>query len=148
MHRLVLAVWSLLPTRAQGFVGDLVHGCVTVGVAAIMLRHGTHVLLAEHTYKQPAWQLPGDYVDRGEQPAHALTRELREELGFQMGPCRLIHADRARPHHLTLYYLVEASSTFRPSTEISALRPFPLDALPATLPADQRRALLLATNPD
>jgi hypothetical protein len=65
-----------------------------------------------------------------------------------MGTCRLVHADRVRPHHLTLYYLVEATGTFRPSAEISALRPFPLDALPATLPANQRRALLLATKPD
>jgi ADP-ribose pyrophosphatase YjhB (NUDIX family) len=148
MHRVVLAVWSLLPTSAQRFVGDLLHGRVTVGVCAIILRHGTHVLLAQHTYKQPAWQLPGGYVDRGEQPSAALACELREELGFHIGTCRLVHAERERPHHLTLYYVVEASGTFRPSAEISSLRPWPLDALPATLPADQRRALLLATSPD
>jgi ADP-ribose pyrophosphatase YjhB (NUDIX family) len=117
-------------------------------VAAMMLRHDTHVLLAEHTYRQPAWCLPGGYVARGAQPAHALRRELHEELGYRMETCRLIHAERPRPHHLTLYYVVEASGAFRPSAEICALRPWPLDALPATLPADQRRALLLATSPD
>jgi hypothetical protein len=61
-----------------------------------------------------------------------------------METCRLVHAERPRPHHLTLNYLVEASGTFRPSPEVSAVQPFPLDALPPDLPAEQRRALMLA----
>jgi hypothetical protein len=43
----------------------------------------------------------------------------------------------------TLYYLVEADGIFTPSAEASALRPWPLDALPPELPAGQRRALAL-----
>jgi ADP-ribose pyrophosphatase YjhB (NUDIX family) len=146
MHRFLLATWSLLPSRVQGLVGDLLHDRVTVGVVAIMLRHGTHVLLAEHTYRRPAWCLPGGYVARGEQPAAALRRELREELDYVLETCRLVHAERARRHHLTLYYVVKVSGTFRPSAEISALQEFPLDALPESLPADQRRALREATS--
>jgi hypothetical protein len=40
--------------------------------------------------------------------------------------------------------LVEVAGTFTPSAEVSALRPWPLDALPLDLPAGQRWALMLA----
>jgi ADP-ribose pyrophosphatase YjhB (NUDIX family) len=115
-----------------------------VGVVAIILRHGTRVLLALHTYKRTACHLPGGYLSRGEQPAEGLRRELREELGYTMITCQLVHAETDRHRRLlTLYYLVEAEGTFRPSAEVRALRPWPLDALPADLPATQRRALAL-----
>jgi ADP-ribose pyrophosphatase YjhB (NUDIX family) len=86
----------------------------------------------------------GGNYRRGEPPAEGLRRELQEELGYHMEMCQLVHAETDRHRRLlTLYYLVEAEGTFRPSAEISALHPWPLDALPADLPAEQRRALAL-----
>jgi ADP-ribose pyrophosphatase YjhB (NUDIX family) len=142
---LLLAVWSRLPPWLQDRLANLLSPRLNVGVVAIILRHGTHVLLAEHTYKSTAWHLPAGYLGRGEQPAEGLRRELREELGYQMETCRLLHAETARRRRLlVLYYLVEAEGTFRPSAEIAALRPWPLDALPGKLSAAERRALVLA----
>lgn len=40
-----------------------------------------HVLLVRHSYGRPVWALPGGGVGRGEEPALAAMREIREELG-------------------------------------------------------------------
>jgi ADP-ribose pyrophosphatase YjhB (NUDIX family) len=149
LHRLLLRLWARLPFWVRARLSWLLSAKLNVGVCAIILRHGTHVLLVHHTYKLKApWQLPGGFLKAGEQPAEGLRRELAEELGLSVDTCRLVHAEAWTRRQVTLYYLVEATGTFRPSAEISALQPIPLDALPATLPADQRRALLLATSPD
>jgi ADP-ribose pyrophosphatase YjhB (NUDIX family) len=50
------------------------------------------VLLARRG-REPAmglWDLPGGFVDEGEEPLEALTRELREETGLVIEPGRLL----------------------------------------------------------
>ncbi|WP_158607464.1 NUDIX hydrolase [Flexivirga caeni] len=47
---------------------------------ALVRDESGRVLLCELVYKQP-WDLPGGVVDPAESPAHAVIRELREELG-------------------------------------------------------------------
>lgn len=54
------------------------------------------VLLVRKTYGE-RWDIPGGYVDRGESPAQACRRELREELGLDRTPGRLLVVDWA-PH--------------------------------------------------
>ena len=56
----------------------------------------------------------------------------------------LIYAEPSRIRHVTLFSRGETSGTFQPSAEISAVRPCSLDALPETLPTNQRRALVVA----
>jgi ADP-ribose pyrophosphatase YjhB (NUDIX family) len=145
LHRFLLAVWSRLPVWLQDRLANLLFPRLNVGVVAIIMRHGTHVLLARHTYKRTPWRLPGGYLGRGEQPIDGLRRELGEELGYVLTAGRLLYAETASQRRLlTLYYLVEAEGTFRPSAEIAALQSWPLDALPAGLPDEQRRALAVA----
>jgi 8-oxo-dGTP diphosphatase len=52
------------------------------------------ILLVRKTYGN-TWDIPGGYVDRGESPASACLRELREELGLSRTVKRLLVNDWA-----------------------------------------------------
>lgn len=69
-----------------GFVAMLNAGLPRKRAIAQGLLHDEHgrVLLCELTYKSE-WDLPGGVVEPGESPALGLVRELREELGVDVG---------------------------------------------------------------
>jgi ADP-ribose pyrophosphatase YjhB (NUDIX family) len=54
------------------------------------------VLLVKPSYKA-GWEIPGGYVEPGESPKQAASREVREELGVQPPIGRLLVVDGA-PH--------------------------------------------------
>ena len=56
-------------------------------VGAAVVRHG-RVLATRRTHPPEAagrWELPGGKVEPGEGPADAVVREVREELGCEVG---------------------------------------------------------------
>ena len=54
------------------------------------------ILLVQPTYKDH-WDIPGGYVERGETPAQAAAREIREELSLEVAVGPLLVTDWA-PH--------------------------------------------------
>lgn len=62
--------------------------------AGALFVDGDRVLLVRKTYGNK-WDIPGGYVDRGESPAAACEREVREELGIERRPQRLLVNDWA-----------------------------------------------------
>jgi 8-oxo-dGTP pyrophosphatase MutT (NUDIX family) len=65
-----------------------------VAAGALFFDDQGRVLLVHPTYKD-TWDIPGGYVERGESPAAACRRELREELGIDREPRGLISVDWA-----------------------------------------------------
>jgi len=51
-----------------------------------------NVLLVKPTYKPP-WEVPGGVVEQAESPLAACRREIREELGLDIRPARLLVVD-------------------------------------------------------
>jgi 8-oxo-dGTP pyrophosphatase MutT (NUDIX family) len=62
--------------------------------AGALFVEGNRILLVRKTYGN-RWDIPGGYVDIGESPAQACTREIREELGLDRSPTRLLVNDWA-----------------------------------------------------
>jgi 8-oxo-dGTP pyrophosphatase MutT (NUDIX family) len=66
--------------------------------ADVLLRDGSgRMLLVDPKYK-PDWDLPGGMAEANEPPALAARRELREELGLDLPPGRLLCVDWVSPH--------------------------------------------------
>lgn len=61
----------------------LVH--VAVGVILDGDRNILITRRAPHTHQGGLWEFPGGKVEEGESPTGALARELREELGIEIG---------------------------------------------------------------
>ena len=69
-----------------------------VAAGALFVDEQGRVLLVHPTYKE-TWDIPGGYVERGESPAAACRREVKEELGLDRPPLRLISVDWAPSDH-------------------------------------------------
>ncbi len=83
-------------------------------VAGALLDHDGRVLIAERPagkYMAGRWEFPGGKVTRDEPPEQALRRELREELGVELGRAdfvmELVHAYPDREVQLR-FYIVDA----------------------------------------
>jgi RimJ/RimL family protein N-acetyltransferase len=75
------------PTSWAGFIGVLNAGLPTKRVIAqgLIRNSANEILLCELTYKQE-WDLPGGVVDPRESPAHAVVREIGEEMQVEVSP--------------------------------------------------------------
>jgi len=79
------------PTSRDGFIAVLNAGLPTKRVIAqgLIRNSANEILMCELIYKQE-WDLPGGVVDPHESPAHALIREIREELAVEVSPRSLV----------------------------------------------------------
>lgn len=82
LHRLALDAFGRLPARLRRLAVALGTPDYTVG-AVCVLTDGDRVLLLCQRHR-PDWSLPGGLLDRGEGPADAVRRELREEIGVDV----------------------------------------------------------------
>lgn len=67
-----------------------------IAAGCLFLDELGRVLLVKPVYKQP-WEIPGGGVEADESPRAACRREVREELGLDRAPGRLLCVDYRRP---------------------------------------------------
>ena len=69
-----------------------------VAAGALFFDDQDRVLLVKPTYKD-GWEIPGGYVEPGETPTEACSREVKEELGLDRRVGQLLVADWAPSDH-------------------------------------------------
>ena len=104
-------------------------------VAAAVLDAAGRVLIAERPAGKPMagrWEFPGGKIAEGESADAALQRELREELGIEIGPAEFVmelqHAYPDREVHLRFYVVREFFGELQP-LDCQRLRHVPVDRL-------------------
>nr|WP_083926803.1 NUDIX domain-containing protein [Nocardiopsis valliformis] len=63
-----------------------------VSVKSVVVRDGRVLLLRN---ERDEWEIPGGYIEHGETPTQAVTREVKEELGITPPTGRLLVVDWA-----------------------------------------------------
>jgi 8-oxo-dGTP diphosphatase len=81
LHRALLRLFRLLPPRARRAAVSAFAPSFTVGAICLIERADGRVLLVRQVYRE-RWGIPGGLLDRGEDPAQAAHREIREEVGL------------------------------------------------------------------
>lgn len=78
----------------------------TVGVVGVVFNPAGDVLIVEHVFhRELPWGLPGGWVERNEDPALGLQRELVEELQLVTEVGQIVALEKTYPNHLDLAYL-------------------------------------------
>lgn len=134
-QRLALQVFRRLPVQARRSVVRALSPTFTAGSIVVIERDDGAVLLIRQAYRS-GWGLPGGLMAKGESPEEAAVREVREEVGLELGalgpaklvldvePRRLDFVFSARVH-------VDGDGGVQPtSPELREARWFSRDALP------------------
>jgi 8-oxo-dGTP diphosphatase len=127
--------WSTLPIWVHFLAARLVRPRFRAAVAAIIFNEQGQILLFKHTYRKFEWGLPAGGLEHREQPRDAIQREFMEETGMEIKVERLLTALSAREdHHISMIYLCTiVSGEFKESHEISEMKYFDVQSLPARM---------------
>jgi 8-oxo-dGTP pyrophosphatase MutT (NUDIX family) len=63
------------------------------GAGAILHDPAGRILLVKPSYHDDTWEIPGGGLNAGEDPMQAVVREVKEELGRDLTPGRLLVVD-------------------------------------------------------
>ncbi|MBC7878235.1 MAG: NUDIX domain-containing protein [Anaerolineales bacterium] len=131
----LLRFWRKMPLWMHFLAARLVRPRFRAAVAAIIFNEQGQVLLFKHTYRKFEWGLPAGGLEYHEQPINAIVREFFEETGMEIQVERLLTSISAREdHHISMIYLCKiVSGEFRESHEISEIKYFSVNELPAMM---------------
>lgn len=131
-RRLALRVFRLLPTDLTHAIVHTLSTTYTAGAVAIIEHEGR--VLALRQLHRKGWSLPGGLIERGEQAADAVVREVFEETGIRIDPGQQM-ATYFNPdiRHVDIIFRVVCDERPRTKVASEALESgwFDLDELPA-----------------
>ena len=143
--------WRLCPRCGAELGGDaarlacdacgfIVYASSKPTAGALCVDNG-RVLLARRAHPpfQGFWDIPGGFLDEGEDPLDGLRRELKEETGLEVEPQRFFGlwmdrygSDSTADATLNLYWTARVvGGQAAPADDVSELRWFGRDELPA-----------------
>jgi ADP-ribose pyrophosphatase YjhB (NUDIX family) len=118
------------------------------GVQGLLVRDGRALLaLRALEPRRGRWDLPGGFLEEGEEPFDGLRREFREETGLDVEPGAFLGVE-IEPydgrHVLSLTWQVTAEGEPRAADDVAELRWFARSELPAEMAFPGQDRLLSA----
>jgi ADP-ribose pyrophosphatase YjhB (NUDIX family) len=83
LHRALLKGFRRLPVGARRRIVRTIAPSFTVGAMAFIERPDGALLMVKQVYRN-RWGVPGGLLERGEEPADAVVREVKEEVGLDV----------------------------------------------------------------
>jgi ADP-ribose pyrophosphatase YjhB (NUDIX family) len=143
--------WTFCPRCRSELAGDATRlACPDCGfvvyasskpTASALCTEDGRVLLARRAVEpfQGRWDIPGGFLEEGEDPVDGLRRELKEETGLDVEPRRFLGfwmdrygSDSTAEATLNLYWTARiVAGEPEPADDVSELRWFDGDSLPA-----------------
>ena len=131
--------WKILPRKFRRSVIRITNDKFTVSGAAVIVNDANEVLLLEHVLRPGSgWGIPGGFLKHGEQPEFGIRREIKEEVGIELGDVKLSRIRTFGPH---LEVVFSASPIGEPEVrtrEIFNFGWFTPETLPPGLPCSQK----------
>ena len=149
MLNLLGAIWRRVPRRLRRLTVRLSHPRFAVTAGAIITDSHRNVLLLKHRFRPgTGWGLPGGFMEKGEQPDETLRRELREEIGLEVGELTLFATRAFRvPKQVEIVFKGRAIGDAKLlNSEIQRATWFSPAHLPEGLPKDQVELINRALN--
>jgi ADP-ribose pyrophosphatase YjhB (NUDIX family) len=137
------------PGRATCPACGSVYYANSAPAAEALLERDGRVLLGRRAFepRRGYWDLPGGFLEEGEEPLDGLRREVREELGIEVEPVAWIgtHVEPYDDHYvLGLTWLVRGDGEPTAADDVSELGWFGPEELPAEMAFPHQGPLLRA----
>ena len=139
VRRLGLRIFRLSPARAVWPLIRIATPTFTVGAIALIEYDGK-LLALRQTHRQGV-SLPGGLVEKGEQPAVAVAREVLEETGIRIDPGDVIATTfETKLRHIDVLFRVtcDAEPAVRVASEATSYEWLALDQWTDVDPATER----------
>ena len=114
----------------------------TVSVAAVIVNEKNEVLLLDHVLRPFFnWGIPGGFINAGEQPETAISREIREETGLELESVKMIRIRTTNRHVEILFRAGAVGAAAVKSREINGLGWFRVGEMPEQMSRTQKHLI-------
>jgi 8-oxo-dGTP diphosphatase len=144
LRKFLGVLWRRAPRSFRLFSVKLTQPRFAVTVAAVITDERNRVLLLNHVFRPGnGWGVPGGFINKGENLEDALRRELREEIGLELGKVefRYARALKTTPQVEVIFRAEPKGLPQSTSVEIVGLDWFELDSLPPGIPSSQKQII-------
>src|SRR5882724_7616647 len=101
-------LFRLTPRSVRLFLTRFGHARFIVSAGAVVVDENGQVLLLNHVFRTGSgWGIPGGLIDAYEQREDALRRELREEVGLELGSVQIALVRTFRHRQVELVFLCQ-----------------------------------------
>jgi ADP-ribose pyrophosphatase YjhB (NUDIX family) len=131
--------WKILPRNFRRKVIRITNDRFTVSAAAVIVNEAGEVLLLEHVLRPgTGWGLPGGFLKNGEQPEFGIRREIKEEVGIELGDLTTLRVWTFGPHLEIVFTAVPIGEPAVRTREIYGFNWYSAESLPRDLPSAQK----------